>query len=251
MDVGEPLTKDEIARKHPAIFPVATLVSCWPFRARYWYPCHSARLRITDPAPDIKTHLVHDFPGYAISLAQCIVPQFGLLEDISSNSYKIRLGVSAVWLNGAPVSPDELNPHSVMLEHGLYFISGVTLQQGIALRMGGGDTVLMDSIAQLYGVADEEDLNIRFNVRAWHGNAHERNNSRIQNRRKVPVDVRDIVADEELQAQDRTLAEQGVATMPLPREAGPDIAPPCVHQMNEGRDPEESINDRVARIWRQ
>ncbi|KAH9015376.1 hypothetical protein EDB85DRAFT_1896817 [Lactarius pseudohatsudake] len=138
-----------------------------------------------------------------------------------------------------------------MLEHGFYFISGVTLQRGIALRMGGGDTVLVDSIAQLYGVADEEDLNIRFNVRAWNRNAHERNNSRIQNRRKVPVDVRDIVADEELQAQDRTLSDQGVATMPLHREAGPDIAPPRVHQMNEDRDPEESIDDRVARIWRQ
>ncbi|KAH8978206.1 hypothetical protein EDB83DRAFT_2327352 [Lactarius deliciosus] len=116
--------------------------------------------------------------------------------------------------------------------------------------MGGGDTVLMDSIAQLYGVADEEDLNIRFNLRVWHGNAHERNNSRIQNCRKVPVDVRHIVADEELQAQDRTIADQGVATMPLPREAGPDIALPRVHQMNEVRDPEESIDDRVARIWR-
>ncbi|KAH9024388.1 UDP-glucose:glycoprotein glucosyltransferase-domain-containing protein [Lactarius pseudohatsudake] len=59
-------------------------------------------------------HLVHDFPKYATSLARRIVPQSGLLEEISSNSYKIRPGVSAVWLNGAPVSPDEMNPYSLL-----------------------------------------------------------------------------------------------------------------------------------------
>ncbi|KAH9037978.1 hypothetical protein EDB83DRAFT_2524557 [Lactarius deliciosus] len=51
--------------------------------------------------------LVHDFPKYATSLARRIVPQSGLLEEISSNSCKIRLGVSAVWLYGARVPPGE------------------------------------------------------------------------------------------------------------------------------------------------
>lgn len=55
--------------------------------------------------------LVHDFPRYATSLARRVFPQSGLREEISSNSYKIRPGVSAVWLNGAQVSPDEMNPY--------------------------------------------------------------------------------------------------------------------------------------------
>ncbi|KAH8978341.1 UDP-glucose:glycoprotein glucosyltransferase-domain-containing protein [Lactarius akahatsu] len=93
LDVGEPLTKDEIAQ----IGILATqLVSESP-----------------TPLQTLK-HLVHDFPKYATSLARRIVPQSGLLEEISSNSYKIRPGVSAVWLNGAPVSPDEMNPYSLL-----------------------------------------------------------------------------------------------------------------------------------------
>ncbi|KAH9162492.1 UDP-glucose:glycoprotein glucosyltransferase-domain-containing protein [Lactarius sanguifluus] len=93
LDVGEPLTKDEIAQ----IGILATqLVSESP-----------------TPLQTLK-HLVHDFPKYATSLARRIVPQSGLLEEITSNSYKIRPGVSAVWLNGAPVSPDEMNPYSLL-----------------------------------------------------------------------------------------------------------------------------------------
>ncbi|KAH9061745.1 hypothetical protein EDB83DRAFT_875149 [Lactarius deliciosus] len=49
--------------------------------------------------------LVHDFPKYATSLARRIVPQSSLLEEMSSNSCKIRPGVSAVWLYGARVPP--------------------------------------------------------------------------------------------------------------------------------------------------
>ncbi|KAH9007566.1 hypothetical protein EDB84DRAFT_1447424 [Lactarius hengduanensis] len=48
---------------------------------------------------------------YATCLAQRIVPQSGFLEEISSNSYKICLSVNVIWLNGVPVSPDELNPY--------------------------------------------------------------------------------------------------------------------------------------------
>ncbi|KAH8979810.1 hypothetical protein EDB86DRAFT_3107829 [Lactarius hatsudake] len=51
--------------------------------------------------------LVHDFSKYATSLAWRIVPQSGLLEEMSLNSCTIRPGVSAVWLNGAPVPPGE------------------------------------------------------------------------------------------------------------------------------------------------
>lgn len=139
-----------------------------------------------------------------------------------------------------------------MLTHGLYFISGIVLQDGVALRMGGGDTVSVDSLLRLYSVADEQDLKIRFNIRNWHPNPLARNSNRIQNRRKVPVDVRHVVHDEELKAQDRTLEERGVAMMPLPQAAGPDVEGPRVHWMDEDQDAEkEGIDDIIARIWRQ
>lgn len=55
--------------------------------------------------------LVHDFPRYATSLSRRVVPQSGLLQEVASNSHKIQPGVSAVWLNGAPISPDDMNPY--------------------------------------------------------------------------------------------------------------------------------------------
>ncbi|KAH9170051.1 hypothetical protein EDB89DRAFT_1351549 [Lactarius sanguifluus] len=86
LDVGGPLTKDEIAQ----ISILATqLVSESP-----------------TPLQTLK-HLVHDFPKYATSIARRIVPHSGLLEEISSNSCKIHPCVSTVWLNGAPVPPGE------------------------------------------------------------------------------------------------------------------------------------------------
>ncbi|KAI9431846.1 hypothetical protein H4582DRAFT_1790496, partial [Lactarius indigo] len=56
---------------------------------------------------------------------------------------------------------------------------------------------------------------------------------------------------EELKARDRTLSDQGIAMMPLPQEAGPDIAPLDVDQTDEGQGGSESIDDIIARIWRQ
>jgi UDP-glucose:glycoprotein glucosyltransferase len=55
--------------------------------------------------------LVHDFPRYATSLSRRVVPQSGLLQEVASNSHKIQPGVSTVWLNGAPVSADDMNPY--------------------------------------------------------------------------------------------------------------------------------------------
>ena len=149
-------------------------------------------------------------------------------------------------------SDEDSEPNPVLLKYGLYFISGITLQQGVALRMGGGDTVSMDSISRLYGVTDEQDLKVRFNVKTWHANPEARSRNRIQNRRKVPVDIRHILDDDELKAQDRTLSDQGITMMPLPQEAGPDITNAAVYQMDEhGDGQEEGIDDIVARIWRQ
>ncbi len=55
--------------------------------------------------------LVHDFPKFATSLSRRVVPQSGLLQEVASNSRKIQPGLSAVWLNGAQLSPDDMNPH--------------------------------------------------------------------------------------------------------------------------------------------
>lgn len=148
-------------------------------------------------------------------------------------------------------SDDDRDPIPVMLDHGLYFVSGITRQQGIALRMGGGDSVPMDSINLLYGVTDEHDLKVGFNVKTWHADPKGRCRNRIQNRRKGPVDIRRIVDEEELKAQDRTLAEQGIVMLPLPQEAGPDITNPDVYRMDEDQDGQEGIDDIIARMWRQ
>jgi hypothetical protein len=149
-------------------------------------------------------------------------------------------------------SDEDADPVPIMLDHGLYFISGVTCQEGIALRMGAGDRVSMDCVQRLYGIRDEQDLNIKFNVRTLHANPLDRNRSRIQNRRKVPLDIRDILDVEELRAQDRPLEDRGIVMRPLPLEAGPDIIALDVNHMDEDM-PErvESIDDIIARMWRQ
>ena len=150
------------------------------------------------------------------------------------------------------VDPDEdVRPRPIMLGHGIYFISGITRQLGLALRMGGGDRISMDDLTRLYGVNDEHDLKVCFNVKTWHGDPNERCRNRIQNRRKGPLDVRNIVDDEELKAQDRTLADQGIVMMPLPQEAGPDITNPDLYRMDEDQDGQEGIDDIIARMWRQ
>jgi UDP-glucose:glycoprotein glucosyltransferase len=59
--------------------------------------------------------LVHDFPKYATSLSRRIVPQSGLLQEVALNSRKTQPGLSAVWLNGAQLAPDDMNPHRYSL----------------------------------------------------------------------------------------------------------------------------------------
>jgi len=149
-------------------------------------------------------------------------------------------------------SDEDEDPVPVMLDYGLYFISGVYLQDGKALRMGRGDTVSMDSITRLYNIRNDQDLNIAFHMKTWHGNSQERSKNRTQNRRKVPVDVRLVASREELSAQDTSLADLGIMATALPQEAGPDIVMLRGDQMDQDEDgQQESIDDVAARIWRQ
>ncbi|KAI9434904.1 kinase-like domain-containing protein [Lactarius indigo] len=102
--------KDEIARKHPAISPAAIRrVPADLFVQEIGILATQLVFESPTPLQTLK-HPVHGFPRYATSLTRRIASQPGLLEEVSSNSYKIRPGVSAVWLNGVPVSPDEMNP---------------------------------------------------------------------------------------------------------------------------------------------
>ncbi len=78
-------------------------------------------------------------------------------------------------------SDEDEDPVPVMLDYGIYFISGVFLQEGTSLRMGAGDTVSMDSIRRLYNVQNDQDLNIAFHLKTWHADPSQRNNSRIRN----------------------------------------------------------------------
>ncbi|KAI9429470.1 hypothetical protein H4582DRAFT_1826673 [Lactarius indigo] len=80
----------------------------------------------------------------------------------------------------------------------------------------------------------------------------ERNNNRIQNRRKVPVDVRQVVDREVLAARNTILADQGIQMSGIPQETGPDIVAHQQYHMDEDLgSPQETIDDVVSRIWRQ
>ena len=148
-------------------------------------------------------------------------------------------------------SDEDEDPIPALLRCGLYFISGVRIQDGGALRMGGGDTVSRESILRLYNIRDDRDLTVAFCVKTWQHDPSAKN-TRTQNRRRVPVDVRLVASREELVAQDTPLADLGiVATVPH-REAGPDIVALREDPMDEdegGR--QESVDDLLARIWRQ
>ena len=149
-------------------------------------------------------------------------------------------------------SDEDHDPVPVMLDYGLYFLSGVYLQAGTALRMGAGDSVSMDCITSLYKVRNDQDLKIAFHMKTWNGNPQLRNKNRTQNRRKVPVDVRLVATREELVAFDTPLSDLGIKALILPQEAGPDIVPRHEDHMDEEEDnAPENIDSTLTRIWRQ
>ena len=141
----------------------------------------------------------------------------------------------------------------VMLDFGLYFVSGIVLQNGTALRMGGGDMVSMESLRRLYAVPNEQDLLILFHTKTKsRRDPSQRKRKRTQDHQTAPLDVRLVVTREELTAQNTSLADLDIRPRALPHEAGPDIR---LHQQDlmdqDGDVQEESIDDLVARIWRQ
>lgn len=109
LGVGEPLTSDEVARMCPHVVPRRI-----PPRANCMQGVGILAAQLvseSDTPLETLRQLVHDFPKYATSLSRRVVPQPGLLQEVASNSRKIQPGLSAVWLNGVQLSPDDMNPH--------------------------------------------------------------------------------------------------------------------------------------------
>jgi UDP-glucose:glycoprotein glucosyltransferase len=109
LGLGEPLTSDEISRKQPIFLRHAAAYGT-DFTQEIGILATQLVSESESPFQTLK-QLVHDFPRYATSLSRRVVPQSGLLQEVASNSHKIQPGVSAVWLNGAPISPDDMNPY--------------------------------------------------------------------------------------------------------------------------------------------
>ena len=147
-------------------------------------------------------------------------------------------------------SDEEVNREPIMLRYGLYFISGVYLQDETTLRMGGANTVSQQCIRSLYNVLHESDLNVAFRIKA----ISDKTNTRTQNRKRQARDVRCVARREELVAQETPLADRGITIKPLPREHGADIRAFFRSRTDQDGDhqrDQEGIDDVIARIWRQ
>lgn len=141
-------------------------------------------------------------------------------------------------------------PDPILLRYGLYFISGVDLEDGATPRMGGTNTVSPECIGRLYDVLRLSDLSTAFRIKAM----SEKANPRTRNRKKESQDVRVVARREELIAQDTPLADLGITVEPLPREHGGDIRAYFHNGTDQDDDyqrQQEGIDDVVARIWRQ
>ncbi|KZT24849.1 glycosyltransferase family 24 protein [Neolentinus lepideus HHB14362 ss-1] len=67
----------------------------------------------SDPLSTLK-HLSQNFPKYATSIARRVIVNESLLEEVGNNQYKAQPGISAVWLNGNPVSEIDMNPFGLL-----------------------------------------------------------------------------------------------------------------------------------------
>lgn len=56
--------------------------------------------------------LSQNFPKYAAALARRVDINPDLLEEVRRNSMKAQGGINAVWLNGASVPENQMNPFS-------------------------------------------------------------------------------------------------------------------------------------------
>ena len=109
LDLGEPLTSDEIASKYITFLCYAATGGA-DFMQEIGILATQLVCESETPLRTLK-QLVQDFPRYATSLSRRVVPRSSLQEEVASNSHKIQSGANAVWLNGAPVSADDMNPY--------------------------------------------------------------------------------------------------------------------------------------------
>jgi UDP-glucose:glycoprotein glucosyltransferase len=109
LGIGEPLTSDEVARGCLHVLRASPSRSA--NRMQGVGVLATQLVSESDTPLQTLRQLAHDFPKYAASLSRRVVVQSGLLQEVASNSRKIQPGVSAVWLNGVQLSPDDMNPH--------------------------------------------------------------------------------------------------------------------------------------------
>ena len=67
---------------------------------------------VMDSANPLSTlkQLSQDFPRYASSIARRVVASDNITDEATRNSMRTQTGLSLVWLNGALVSADKMNP---------------------------------------------------------------------------------------------------------------------------------------------
>jgi UDP-glucose:glycoprotein glucosyltransferase len=109
LDLGEPLSSVEIASKYLTFLCYAATGDV-DFMQEIGILATQLVCESETPLRTLK-QLVQDFPRYATSLSRRVVPHSGLEEEIASNSHKVQPGANAVWLNGAPVSAEDMNPY--------------------------------------------------------------------------------------------------------------------------------------------
>ncbi|KAI0063832.1 hypothetical protein BV25DRAFT_1801498 [Artomyces pyxidatus] len=93
LDIGEPLTSDELSQIGAQTIQLVG-GSETPFATF--------------------KQLVQDFPKYASSIARRVVVNSSVATEVQANSFKVQLGVSSVWLNGAPVPDVHMNPFGLL-----------------------------------------------------------------------------------------------------------------------------------------
>ncbi|TFK48915.1 glycosyltransferase family 24 protein [Heliocybe sulcata] len=121
-------------------------------------------------------HLSQNFPKYATALARRVVVNESLLEEVGNNQYKAQPGISAVWLNGNPVSEVDLNPFGLLklVRKERTLVASLTslgltppqvvdllTHRAIAAAQGGGD--ILDGMVDASDRSEGGDVVVWFN----------------------------------------------------------------------------------------
>ena len=127
--------------------------------------------------------------------------------------------------DNAEQTMNQMYGHPVMYEHGLYFLAGISLQDGV-WRTGGAHSLTMEKLASLYGIGSQEVLTAQFGIGSvMTRNPAAANPTRVPNRQhRMTEDVTEVpVAEEEAANFDFQLKVKGVVLDPAVGPVGEDI----------------------------